>query len=51
MYAGKSGASYHLFYTGQSTNYELVCGTKRIGYAFSLGGIYWIKRSPPPLEN
>ena len=38
VYAGKPGASYHLFYTGQPSNNELICGVKRIGYAFSLDG-------------
>ncbi|MHB0955007.1 MAG: glycoside hydrolase family protein [Pirellulaceae bacterium] len=43
VYAGKPGASYHLFYTGQPTNNEIICGVKRIGYAFSLDGIHWLK--------
>ena len=47
VYAGKPGASYHLFYTGQPTNNELVCGVKRIGYAFSLDGIHWVKWNDP----
>jgi len=47
VYAGKSGASYHLFYTGQPTNNECICGVKRIGYAFSLDGIHWVKWKNP----
>jgi hypothetical protein len=47
VYAGKSGASYHLFYTGQPSNNELICGVKRIGYAFSLDGIHWLKWDDP----
>lgn len=47
VYAGKPGASYHLFYTGQPTNNELICGVKRIGYAFSLDGIHWVKWNDP----
>jgi hypothetical protein len=47
VYAGKSGASYHLFYTGQPTNNERICGVKRIGYAFSLDGIHWVKWKNP----
>jgi hypothetical protein len=43
VYADKPGASYHLFYTGQPTNNELICGVKRIGYAFSLDGVHWLK--------
>jgi hypothetical protein len=47
VYTGKPGASYHLFYTGQPTNNELICGVKRIGYAFSLDGIHWVKWDDP----
>ncbi len=47
VYAGKSGASYHLFYTGQPTSNEVICGVKRIGYAFSLDGIHWVKWNDP----
>jgi hypothetical protein len=47
VYAGRPGASYHLFYTGQPTNNELICGVKRIGYAFSLDGIHWVKWNDP----
>jgi len=47
VYAGKPGASYHLFYTGQPTSNELICGVKRIGYAFSLDGIHWVKWNDP----
>jgi hypothetical protein len=47
VYAGKPGASYHLFYTGQPTNNELICGVKRIGYAFSLDGVHWVKWNDP----
>ncbi|HOZ50118.1 MAG TPA: hypothetical protein PK468_26210, partial [Candidatus Hydrogenedentes bacterium] len=47
VYAGKPGASYHLFYTGQPTNNEIICGVKRIGYAFSLDGIHWVKWDDP----
>jgi len=47
VYEGKSGASYHLFYTGQPTNNECICGVKRIGYAFSLDGIHWVKWKNP----
>jgi hypothetical protein len=55
VYAGKPGASYHLFYTGQPTNNEIICGVKRIGYAFSLDGIHWVKWNDPntaePFQN
>jgi hypothetical protein len=47
VYAGKPGASYHLFYTGQPSNNEIICGVKRIGYAFSLDGIHWVKWDDP----
>ncbi len=47
IYAGKPGASYHLFYTGQPTNNEIICGVKRVGYAFSLDGIHWVKWNDP----
>ena len=47
VYAGKPGASYHLFYTGQPTNDEVIPGVKRIGYAFSLDGIHWVKWNDP----
>jgi len=47
VYADKPGASYHLFYTGQPTNNEIICGVKRIGYAFSLDGIHWVKWNDP----
>jgi hypothetical protein len=47
VYAGKPGASYHLFYTGQPTNNEIICGVKRIGYAFSLDGVHWVKWNDP----
>jgi hypothetical protein len=47
VYMGKPGASYHLFYTGQPTNNELICGVKRIGYAFSLDGVHWVKWNDP----
>ena len=47
VYAGKRGASYHLFYTGQPSNNELIPGVKRIGYAFSLDGIHWVKWNDP----
>ena len=42
-YAGKPGASYHLFYTGQPSNNEFIAAVKRIGYAFSLDGVNWVK--------
>ncbi len=47
VYAGKPGASYHLFYTGQPSNNEVIPGVKRIGYAFSLDGIHWVKWNDP----
>ena len=47
VYADRPGASYHLFYTGQPTNNEIICGVKRIGYAFSLDGIHWVKWNDP----
>lgn len=47
VYAGKPGASYHLFYTGQPSNNEMILGVKRIGYAFSLDGIHWVKWNDP----
>ncbi|MBN2311341.1 MAG: hypothetical protein JXR94_20360, partial [Candidatus Hydrogenedentes bacterium] len=47
VYAGKPGASYHLFYTGQPSNNEIIPGVKRIGYAFSLDGIHWVKWNDP----
>ena len=47
VYTGKPGASYHLFYTGQPSNNEIICGVKRIGYAFSLDGVHWIKWNDP----
>jgi hypothetical protein len=47
VYKGRHGASYHLFYTGQPTNNEVICGVKRIGYAFSLDGIHWVKWNDP----
>lgn len=47
VYAGRPGASYHLFYTGQPSNNEIICGVKRIGYAFSLDGIHWVKWNDP----
>lgn len=47
VYAGKPGASYHLFYTGQPSNNELSCGVKRVGYAVSLDGIHWLKWDDP----
>jgi hypothetical protein len=47
VYKGKPGASYHLFYTGQPTSNELICGVKRIGYAFSLDGVHWVKWNDP----
>jgi len=47
VYTGKPGASYHLFYTGQPSNNELICGVKRIGCAFSLDGIHWVKWDDP----
>lgn len=47
VYAGKPGASYHLFYTGQPSNNEIICGVKRIGYAFSLDGVHWVKWNDP----
>ena len=46
-YAGKPGASYHLFYTGQPSNNEFVSSVKRIGYAFSLDGVNWVKWNDP----
>jgi hypothetical protein len=56
VYGGKPGASYHLFYTGQPSNNEFICGVKRIGYAFSLDGIHWVKwndpnTTEPPFQN
>lgn len=55
VYAGKPGASYHLFYTGQPSNNEIICGVKRIGYAFSLDGVHWVKWNDPntaePFQN
>jgi len=47
VYKGKPGASYHLFYTGQPSNNEWVSGVKRVGYAFSLDGINWVKWNDP----
>ena len=47
IYAGKPGASYHLFYTGQPSNNEVIPGVKRIGYACSLDGIHWVKWNDP----
>lgn len=47
VYAGTPGASYHLFYTGQPSNNELIPGVKRIGYAFSLDGVHWVKWNDP----
>lgn len=47
VYAGKPGASYHLFYTGQPSNNEVIPGVKRIGYAFSLDGVNWVKWNDP----
>ncbi|MBN2295799.1 MAG: hypothetical protein JXM70_25435, partial [Pirellulales bacterium] len=47
VYAGKSGGSYHLFYTGQPSNNELAVAVKRIGYAYSLDGINWVKWNDP----
>ena len=47
VYAGKSGGSYHLFYTGQPSNNEIICAVKRVGYAFSLDGINWVKWNDP----
>ncbi len=47
VYAGKPVASYHLFYTGQPSNNEVICGVKRIGYAFSLDGVHWVKWDDP----
>ncbi len=43
VYAGKPGGSYHCFYHGHITNDEFVSGVKRIGWAFSLDGIHWVK--------
>ena len=43
IYQGKSGASYHCFYHGHITNDEFVAGVKRLGWAFSLDGINWVK--------
>lgn len=43
VYAGKPGGSYHCFYHGHITNDEFVAGVKRIGWAFSLDGINWVK--------
>jgi len=56
VYAGRPGASYHFFYTGQPSNNELACGVKRIGYAFSLDGIHWVKwddanTTEPPFQD
>jgi hypothetical protein len=47
VYADNPGASYHLFYTGQPSNNEVICGVKRIGYAFSLDGVHWVKWNDP----
>ncbi len=46
VYKGGKGV-YHLFYTGQPTNDENISGVKRIGYAFSLDGINWVKYDDP----
>ena len=46
VYKGGEGV-YHLFYTGQPTNDETIPGVKRIGYAFSLDGINWVKYDDP----
>ena len=46
VYKGGKGV-YHLFYTGQPTNDESITGVKRIGYAFSLDGINWVKYDDP----
>lgn len=56
IYKGKSGASYHCFYHGHITNDEFVAGVKRIGWAFSLDGINWVKyddiaTTEPPFNN
>lgn len=56
VYAGKPGGSYHLFYTGQPSNDEFPSGVKRIGHAFSLDGINWVKwndsnTAEPPFQN
>ncbi len=55
VYAGRGG-SYHLFYTGQPTNDENVGGVKRLGWAFSLDGLHWVKYDDaltvdPPLHH
>jgi hypothetical protein len=46
VYRGRPG-SYHLFYTGWPTNNEFVEAVSRIGYAFSLDGIHWVKYCDP----
>ena len=46
-YAGNPGGSYHFFYTGQPTNNEFIAAVKRIGYAFSLDGVNWVKWDDP----
>ena len=51
VYAGKPGVSYHLFYTGQPSNNELISGVKRIGYAFSLDGVHWVKWNDPKTDE
>ncbi len=43
VYAGQPGGSYHCFYHGHITNDEFVSGVKRIGWAFSLDGIHFVK--------
>ena len=56
VYAGKPGASYHCFYHGHITNNEFTPGVKRIGWAFSLDGVNWVKyddiaTDEPPFAN
>ncbi len=56
IYKGKSGASYHCFYHGHITNDEFVAGVKRLGWAFSLDGVNWVKfdditTSEPPFQS
>lgn len=50
VYEGGPG-SYHLFYTGQPSNNEMIAGVKCLGYAFSLDGIHWVKYNDPDTND
>jgi hypothetical protein len=50
VYRGNEG-SYHMFYTGWPMSIESVPGLQRIGYAFSLDGINWVKYRAPNTES